>query len=369
MNFHISTAFKLCAITAATLLITACGGGGEDDDQGSASFATSTGVKTSGVIGQGLYNANCASCHGASVPAGVNYLRTLNAIAANKGGMGYLSTAIQTSQADDIATYLAFGAVGPTLPAQTITFASPGNQTVGTATPALAATSTSGLAVTIASSTPTVCTVTNTALTLMGAGSCTLTATQVGSASFAAAAPVIYTFTVAAAPATVVVPTAQTITLTAPGNQTMGVTPAALVATSTSGLAVTFDATTPAVCTVSGTTLTLVATGSCTVTANQAGSATVAAAATASSTFTVAPAAIVGVATAGKVLYASNGVMSCAVCHGTPPNLQKVLNGANNPTRILAAITNNTGGMSMYAGKFSTQNLTDIAAYLATPGI
>jgi len=71
----------------------------------------------------------------------------------------------------------------------------------------------------------------------------------------------------------------------------------------------------------------------------------------------------------GKALYASNSVTSCAGCHGTTPSVNKVLNGANNPTRILSAISGNTGGMNMYSGKFTTQNLADIAAYLATPSI
>lgn len=71
----------------------------------------------------------------------------------------------------------------------------------------------------------------------------------------------------------------------------------------------------------------------------------------------------------GKALYASNSVTSCAGCHGTTPSVNKVLNGANNPTRILSAISGNTGGMNMYSGKLTTQNLADIAAYLATPNI
>ena len=328
-------------------------------------FATSTGVKTDSAAGQSLYAASCASCHGPRNPDAMNYQNTLKAITNNKGGMGTLSASIKTAQADDIATYLAYGVGAPTtvLLAQNISFTSPGTQTIGTATPVLTATSDKTLPVTISSSTPTVCTVTNTALTLMSAGTCTLTATQAGNTTVAAATPVSYTFTVAAS--TVSVPTAQTITLTAPGNQTMGVTPAALVATSTSGLPVTLASTTPSVCSVNGTTLTLLATGSCTVTASQAGSATVAVAATASRTFTVAPAAVLGVAVAGKALYANN---SCSNCHGNPPSASKVLNGANAPAVILAAI-NTIGGMSAFIGKFTTQNLADLAAYLATPTI
>ena len=68
----------------------------------------------------------------------------------------------------------------------------------------------------------------------------------------------------------------------------------------------------------------------------------------------------------GKALYSAN---TCFACHGTPPSSQKVLNGANNPDRILSAINSNTGGMGMYSGKLNPQQLTDMAAYLATPGI
>jgi len=85
--------------------------------------------------------------------------------------------------------------------AQTITFASPGNQTVGTAPPALSATASSGLAVSYASSTPSVCTVSGTALTLLAGGTCTIVASQAGNATYGAAAPVADSFPVAGAPA------------------------------------------------------------------------------------------------------------------------------------------------------------------------
>jgi mono/diheme cytochrome c family protein len=143
----------------------------------------------------------------------------------------------------------------------------------------------------------------------------------------------------------------------------------ALSATASSGLLVTLASTTPAVCTVSGTTLTLVAAGTCTITANQSGNSGYAAAATISQTFTVAPAAVVTSAANGKLLYANNGVMSCGGCHGTPPSLQKVLNGANSPSTIANAINSNKGSMGVYAGKFTAQNLSDIAAYLAQPNL
>jgi mono/diheme cytochrome c family protein len=118
-----------------------------------------------------------------------------------------------------------------------------------------------------------------------------------------------------------------------------------------------------------GTTLTLVAPGSCTITANQAGNTGYAAAAAISRTFTVAAAPVVTSAANGKVLYTTNGVMSCGGCHGTPPSTNKVLSGASNPSRIANAISSDAGGMGMYAGKFTTQNLNDIAAYLAQPNL
>jgi hypothetical protein len=50
-----------------------------------------------------------------------------------------------------------------------------------------------------------------------------------------------------------------------------------------------------------------------------------------------------------------------------PPSSNKIGNGANNPTAIQNAINNNTGGMGMFAGKFSTADLTNIAAFIAAP--
>jgi len=84
----------------------------------------------------------------------------------------------------------------PYIASQTITFASPGNQTLGTTPPALVATSSSGLAVTITSSTPAVCTVSGTTLTLVAAGTCSLTASQPGNSNFGPATPVTRTFSV-----------------------------------------------------------------------------------------------------------------------------------------------------------------------------
>ena len=174
----------------------------------------------------------------------------------------------------------------PTLSAQTITFAGPGNQTLGVAPPALSATASSGLAVTITSKTTSVCTVSGTTLTLVAAGTCTLDASQSGNTTYAAATDVVVSLTVAPALQT------QTIAFTSPGNQTLGTAPPALVATATSGLAVAITSQTASVCTVSGTTLTLVSAGTCTLAANQAGNATYAAAAQQTVSFTVSSATV-----------------------------------------------------------------------------
>jgi mono/diheme cytochrome c family protein len=64
--------------------------------------------------GKILYAANCVSCHGAATLNRFNILNAanspnniLNAIASNKGGMGFLAATIQAPQASDIAAYLA----------------------------------------------------------------------------------------------------------------------------------------------------------------------------------------------------------------------------------------------------------------------
>lgn len=96
---------------------------------------------------------------------------------------GNTNAAAATASKDYIAT-------------QSITFASPGDQTLGTAPPALQATASSGLPVTITSTTTPVCTVSGTALTLVAAGTCSLTASQAGDATFAPAPSVTRSFTV-----------------------------------------------------------------------------------------------------------------------------------------------------------------------------
>jgi mono/diheme cytochrome c family protein len=370
---------KFSTIAAITVLFTACGGGGgadggsESQNEGHvSSFSSSTNAATDGTSGQALYAAYCTSCHGASYSPAKNYASTLSAIARNKGGMGYL-TNIQTSQANDIATYLTYGApassANPTLSTQTITFASPGNQTLGTTTAALTASSSSGLSVTMTSSTPAVCSVSGTAITLLASGTCNLTASQIGDASFAAASPVTRSFSVAAAPGL-----AQTISFTSPGQQTIdvGVLPlitTSLVAMASSNLPVTFSSVTPSICAVSGSTLTLRLPGTCSITVNQAGDATYATATTVSYAFNV----VASIAAAGKAAYKQviNG-QSCASCHGVPGSqpTSLILNAANKDLVLSNAIINNIGGMGVLNdGRYTPQQIRDIAAYLATPGI
>lgn len=388
MQTHHPSLSKLFTIATLTASLAACGGGGgggggdgggdsEHSSEGThSSFATSSTAATNGVAGQALYAAYCASCHGASFAEATNYARTLSAIARNKGGMGYLSSSIQTAQANDIATYLTYGAVSttssqtptptPTLTAQTINFASPGDQTLSSTAVALTANASSSLPVTLTSSTPNVCVANGASLSLLGVGTCTVTASQLGDTAFAAATPVNVSFsvTVPAAPAL----SAQTISFPSPGNLMLASTTSALAATATSGLAVSFASATPSVCSVSGTTLNLRLPGTCTVAANQTGDATYAAAATVSNTFYV----VAANAAAGKAAYnlAMTNGQSCASCHGVPGSqpTSLILSAANADVVLSSAIQNNVGGMGTLNGLYTPQQIIDITAYLATPG-
>ena len=395
MQTHHLFLSKLFTIATLAASLAACGGGGGGGGDGGgggggdsehssesthSSFATSSTTATNGASGQALYAAYCASCHGASFAPAQNYASTLSAIARNKGGMGYLSSTIQTTQANDIATYLTYGATGtastqtptstptstPTLTAQTISFASPGNQTLSSTAVTLTASASSGLAVTLTSSTPTVCIANGALLSLLGVGTCTVTASQLGDATFAAATPVNTTFsvTVPVGPAL----SAQTIAFTSPGNLVLGITAPALAATATSGLPVSFASATPSVCSVSGSTLNLRLPGTCTVVANQPGDANYAAAASVANTFY----AVAANAAAGKAAY--NLVVSgqsCASCHGVPGSqpTSLILSAANADVVLSSAILNNVGGMGTLNGRYTQLQILDIAAYLATPGL
>lgn len=273
---------------------------------------------------------------------------------------------------------VAFGALsacggGDDAPApatQTITFASPGNQTFAATPFPLAATSTSGLTVAFASSTPSVCTVNNAALTLVGLGTCTVNASQAGNTSYLAAAPVSNSFAVGVG--------AQTITFVSPGNQVLGTTPAALVATSTSGLSVAFDSTTPSVCAASGNTLTLVTAGTCTVAASQAGNANYSSATAVSHSFAVAAALtaqtitftapgnqVMGVAPAPLVATSTSGLAvsfvstTLNVCTVSGTTLSLVTFG----TCTVAA---SQGGNATFAAATAVQNSFSVAAAAQT---
>jgi len=327
-------------------------------------LSTSTGSPGNATAGKALYEATCQGCHGTRMPDAVNSARILNAIRENEGGMSKLATTIGVTEADDIATYMANGTSTvnvPALKSQTISFQSPGNQTMGVTPPALAATASSGLAVTVTTDTPAVCSVNGNALVLLAAGTCSLSANQSGNTAYNAAVTVINTFTVASSSG--VVPAAQTIAFISPGAQMVGAT-VTLSASASSGLTVTLASATPKVCTVTGTLLTALASGSCVVTANQSGNASFAAAPMVNLTLSVTSPTVTTSAANGKALYVSN---NCGNCHGTPPASLMVLNGANNPTVIQNAITS-IGGMNKYSN-LSSQNLADIAAYLATPNL
>ena len=143
--------------------------------------------------------------------------------------------------------------------------------------------------------------------------------------------------------------------------------------TTTSAKTTTTAATTTSTSTAATTTSTAAPTTS---TSTAATTTSTAAATTTTTTATTTTTTVAGPSAAnGKVLYNDATIatmsMSCANCHTTAPsaNVSKVLNGANNATRIQTAIANNTGMMGIYSGKLSTSQLNDIAAYLATPNI
>jgi len=258
--------------------------------------------------------------------------------------------------------------------AQTITFASPGNQRMGTAASALVATSSSGLPVTLSGSTDNICKVSGTTLTLVAPGTCVITATQAGDATYAPAEGIAVTFTVNPAPV------AQTITFTQIPDQAVGTPAPALAATASSGLPVSYSSSTPAVCTASGvsTSLTLVAGGTCTIVATQAGNALYAAAPSVSNTFNVAglqaqtitfpspgnqvlgttPAALAATASSGlAVSYVSNSTSVCTVSGST-------LTLANTGTCSITA--SQAGDASHAAATDVTQTFTVAAAAVPT---
>ena len=106
-----ATSLKLCIVALSTVLVTACGGGGGDEANENANSAVAYALAGTGTPsaanGKTLYASACSGCHSAYFPNARDSNRTLAAIAANRGGMGALSTSIKTQQSDDIAAFLA----------------------------------------------------------------------------------------------------------------------------------------------------------------------------------------------------------------------------------------------------------------------
>ena len=258
----------------------------------------------------------------------------------------------------------------PAPAAQTISFASPGNQAFAATAVSLVATSTSGLTVSFAASTPAVCTVSNAALTLVGLGTCTVSASQAGNVSYLAAAPVSNSFVVAVG--------VQTITFVSPGNQVLGTTPAALMATSTSGLSVAFASTTPSVCGASGTTLMLLTAGTCTVAASQPGNANyspatavshsfaVAAALTAQTiTFTSPGSQVMGIAPAPLLATSTSGLAVSFV--STTPNVCTVSGATLSLVTVgTCTVAASQAGNATFAAAAAVQNSFAVAAAAQT---
>jgi len=328
-------------------------------------LSTSTGVPGDSAAGELAYNSNCAGCHGARIPDAINAGKIMNAIRENEGGMATLAKTVDGAMANNIATYMAalLGNSASVKTSQVITFIQPLDQQIGVTPSALSASASSNLPITISSNTSQVCTVMGMNLTYVGAGTCSLTASQAGNSTYSSAPPVTVSFAVKSASGLIL--TNQTISFVGPSALLVG-TSVTLTATATSGIAVTFASATPTTCTVSGSTLMPIAVGACIVTAYQGGDAIYAAAPI------ITKSAVVSATTqnmqsaiSGKALYASSG---CAACHGSPPAINLVLNGANSPMVIRSAITGNIGGMGQF-GVLTDLQLIDIAAYLAVPNI
>ena len=77
----------------------------------------------------------------------------------------------------------------------------------------------------------------------------------------------------------------------------------------------------------------------------------------------------------GRNLYQNGpvgGGGTCVACHGPSPanNVSNIQRAANQPSVIAAAIARNAGGgMGQFAGRFSSAELADIAAYIGNPNV
>ena len=217
-----STTAGVCTVTGTTLTLVGAGTCSVTASQaGNASFLAATPVSNSITVAptpqtitfaspgnQTLGTAPPALAATSSSSLAVTFTSTTTGVCTVSGTALTLLTVgdctINASQAGTANIAAApgvsrtFTVSAAPLTAQTITFASPGNQTLGTVPPALVATASSGLPVTLTSTTTGICTVSGTSLALLAAGSCTVNASQAGNSAFSAAPLVSRSFTVAA---------------------------------------------------------------------------------------------------------------------------------------------------------------------------
>jgi cytochrome c553 len=76
----------------------------------------------------------------------------------------------------------------------------------------------------------------------------------------------------------------------------------------------------------------------------------------------------------GKKLYLNgptSGGTSCASCHSSDPtnNINNIQIAANNSAAISNAIAQNRGGMGIFRNKFTSSELSDLAAFIANPAV
>jgi mono/diheme cytochrome c family protein len=135
-NNFANIATKLILAAAMTSELLACGGGSSTASTDPVTTTTTTNTTTpatttttaasttpavvnpdaealrvAGLNGKALWNTNCVSCHGSDLGKGANPGNILNAIASNKGGMGFLNGVITADNASNIATYVSNPAV------------------------------------------------------------------------------------------------------------------------------------------------------------------------------------------------------------------------------------------------------------------
>ncbi len=212
-----STTTAVCTISGSTIAIKTAGTCTIQAAQaGNASYAAATPVNQSFTVAKAAqtiaFGALADRSYGAApftVSAtatsglAVSYASLTTAVCTSAGNAVTVRSAgtctIQAAQAGN-ANYSAAASMSQSFTiavgAQTINFASPGNQLIDASPVALAAAASSGLVVSFASVTPTVCTVGADMATLLSPGTCAVQATQSGGGSFSAAPSVTRSFVV-----------------------------------------------------------------------------------------------------------------------------------------------------------------------------